>query len=64
VTLWNPGSSPQPVSELMINFDSHGALLSQTPLTLSVNVAPRTARTETMPAPAAATTCVLAWWNP
>jgi hypothetical protein len=64
VTMWNPGSSPQSVSEFAINWGSNGILLSQEPVEASAQIAPGTAYTETVPAPASATSCAFAGWNP
>jgi hypothetical protein len=64
VTLWNPGSSPQSLSEFMIDWGSNGVLLSQDPVTVSAEIAPGTADSETVSAPASATSCVFAGWNP
>jgi hypothetical protein len=64
VTLWNPGSSPQSLSEFAIDWGSNGVLLSQEPADVSADIAPGTAYSETVSAPASATSCVLAGWNP
>jgi hypothetical protein len=63
VTLWNPGSSPQSLSEFMIDWGSNGVLLSQDPVTASADITPGTAYSETVSAPASATSCVFAGWN-
>lgn len=64
VALWNPGSSPQSLSEFAIDWGSNGVLLSQEPVDVSAEIAPGTAYRETVSAPASATSCVLAGWNP
>ena len=64
VSIWNPGSSPQSVSGFMIDWGSNGVLLSQDPVEVSAEIAPGTAYTETVSAPASATSCVFAGWNP
>ena len=64
VTIWNPGSSPQSVSEFAIDWGSGGVRLSQDPVEVSAEIAPGTAYTETVSAPASATSCVFAGWNP
>jgi hypothetical protein len=64
VTIWNPGSSLQSVSEFAIDWGSNGVLLSQDPVEASAEIAPGTAYTETVSAPASATSCAFAGWNP
>ena len=64
ITIWNPGSSPQSLSEFVIDWGSNGVLLSQDPAEVSAEIAPVTAYTETLSAPASATSCVFAGWNP
>ena len=64
ITLWNPGSSPQSPSEFVIDWGSNGVLLSQDPVEVSAELAPKTVYTETVSAPASATSCVFAGWNP
>ena len=51
VTFWNPGSSPQSLSEFVIDWGSNGVLLSQEPVEVSAEIAPGTAYTETVSAP-------------
>lgn len=64
VALWNPGSSAQPVAAFAVNFNGGGTLIAENQFNVTVNVAPGTARTVTVPAPAGSTTCGFAWWNP
>lgn len=64
VTLWNSSSSPQSVSLFAIDWGSNGVLLSQDTVDVSAEIAPGTAYSETVSAPASATSCVFAGWNP
>lgn len=64
VTLWNPGSTPQSVSETEIYWTSNGVFLSEATPAVDTEVQPGTAYTGYMSLPLSATGCMVEGWNP
>lgn len=64
VTLYNPGPTNQSVSLIAVNWGANGVLLSQQSYSGNWNVLPHESTTLTTQAPASATSCDIAGWNP